>query len=281
MIISVLASFINFITILLNKSSLYAIISTIFLLTVLLFNKFVGYYSIGIFSLFLLSLFLYFSTKQNSLKTLGFLGIIIILMLTTLHKIPGIHNPIIFKNLSLSKISSKFNMYINFDNFVIASILYNYSKQYYGVKNNILTLLDIKSIFITFFILLTSLFLISYQFKYTILDFKIPPLHILSFWIFNNLVFVCFSEEIFYRFFLQNIFKNTLKNKYLAIFFASLIFATKHYLFGGWKYFLLSFIAGIFYGYIYTKTNKIMSSILLHFLINFTHFIFFAYPFKE
>jgi membrane protease YdiL (CAAX protease family) len=43
-------------------------------------------------------------------------------------------------------------------------------------------------------------------------------------------------------------------------------------------YVVLSTVAGLFYGYAFWKTDRIQSSILVHFSVNLVHFLFFSYP---
>jgi membrane protease YdiL (CAAX protease family) len=59
---------------------------------------------------------------------------------------------------------------------------------------------------------------------------------------------------------------------------SSLLFGLAHFG-GGFEYIFLAFIAGLFYGAVYLKTNKIESAILLHFFINFAHLLLLSYPY--
>jgi len=85
------------------------------------------------------------------------------------------------------------------------------------------------------------------------------------------------AEEVMCRGFLQNTFKEVLKSRHLHIILASFIFGLAHFE-GGLIYVGLSWIAGILYGYAYDKTNRIISSMIVHCGINSIHFIFFTYP---
>ena len=37
-------------------------------------------------------------------------------------------------------------------------------------------------------------------------------------------------------------------------------------------------LAGMGYGFAYLKTRRIEAAVLVHFLVNFTHLLFFSYP---
>ena len=100
-------------------------------------------------------------------------------------------------------------------------------------------------------------------------------------WALNNLFFVCVAEECLFRGLIQgsltNLVPNIFRWKWLPLVVSSSLFGLDHYE-GGLPYILLAAFAGIFYGYAYWKTNKIKSSIFVHFGLNFTHFLFFSYP---
>lgn len=58
---------------------------------------------------------------------------------------------------------------------------------------------------------------------------------------------------------------------------ASLMFGLAHFK-GGISYVMLATVAGVGYGFVYQKTKRIESSILVHFAVNTIHFLFFTYP---
>ena len=63
----------------------------------------------------------------------------------------------------------------------------------------------------------------------------------------------------------------------IGLIFTSILFGLTHFS-QGFIFILLATICGFFYGLIFIRTRYIEASILLHFLINLTHFIFFSYP---
>lgn len=109
-------------------------------------------------------------------------------------------------------------------------------------------------------------------------DPKFPAIFIL--WSATNLLFVCMSEEAFYRGFILNrllyYFEN--QNAALPLLVSALLFGINHYT-GGLPYIILSTLAGLFYGLGFYKTRRIETSILIHFTINSVHFLFFTYPY--
>ena len=72
-------------------------------------------------------------------------------------------------------------------------------------------------------------------------------------------------EEIIYRGFLINLLLKKYSVK-LALIISSLIFAFFHLRFAGIGFL---FVYGLFFGYVYYKTNSLIAPILAHFIINF------------
>ena len=111
--------------------------------------------------------------------------------------------------------------------------------------------------------------------NYIKFDFTFPSF--LWIWVLNMML-VCFGEEVFFRGVLQNYVMSLLpKNSNLAVFLTSIIFGFAHYP-AGLSMVLLASIAGLFYGFLYKGTHQLWCPIVLHFILNFVHFIFFSYP---
>jgi membrane protease YdiL (CAAX protease family) len=114
---------------------------------------------------------------------------------------------------------------------------------------------------------------------YVRIDPKLPPQTRL--WALDNLFFVCFAEEALFRGLIQGgltkLAPSTSQWKWLPLVVSSMLFGIDHYE-GGLRYILLAAFAGVFYGHAYWKTNKIQSSIFVHFGLNLTHFLLFSYP---
>jgi len=99
-------------------------------------------------------------------------------------------------------------------------------------------------------------------------------------WILVNLCFTSMAEEAFFRKFIQQKIYDSVRSKYagsISIILASVVFGLAHFK-GGIVYVILVSLAGVFYGYVYYKTQRIESSIVLHFMFNLTHLLLFTYP---
>jgi membrane protease YdiL (CAAX protease family) len=197
------------------------------------------------------------------------------------HIIPGFYNLKLFNAIQFSPESRFFTMYLNMDKTLAAVILVMTSGLI--LKNtspfNFNTLIITLKVSVLCIATLLSLALLS---GFIAFDPKFPIQSWL--WILNNLLFVCFAEEVIFRGIIQQYLTQLMRRwnlpAILAILLTSILFATLllGHLNGGLTYIIFSIIAGLFYGYVYYKTNRIEAAIVVHFLVNLSHFLFFTYP---
>lgn len=229
------------------------------------------------FAVFIILLQIYAKTSYKVLKVIIFAIISLMLVGVLIHKIPGFSNTLVFEKIKIGKARIPYTMYHNFDKVMAALIIYAFSKLLIFEKPfNLKTLRQTFLIFIMCLIVIMPIAILS---DYVVFDLKFPGIFLL--WAVNNLLFVCFSEEVIFRGGLQKTLMNTLPDrkifKILSICIAAIIFGLSHY-YGGLAYICLATLAGIFYGYAYYKTGKIFCSMLVHFALNTTHFLVFTYP---
>jgi hypothetical protein len=226
-------------------------------------------------------LFLFhFEAKKPLIKLFLFLTILIIVILLFLHKVPGYNNWQFLPDLKLSAASANFSFWLNFDKPIVGFLLLLF------VFKPIQKLSDWKIIFsrqnqLFYLGSILILLICGLASSYLVLDLKIINYQFLLLWSIKMLFFTVIVEELFFRFFIQDNIIKSLKNlkngKIIGLFLSSLIFGLVH-LPAGILFAFLAFIAGLLYGGIYLKTNRLESAILLHFVINFIHLIFFSYP---
>jgi hypothetical protein len=240
--------------------------------------------SCSIFFLFGFLVYSFYQKKSpSSHKVFIYFGIIIITIFSFLHQIPTIDNIELLTNIKLSKNSSNFDLWLNFDKPLIAIFLlffaYNPPKKFSDYKNIFIQTIKL------FVPLLTILLALGTFGNFLVFDPKFPNFEITFLWLIKMIFLTIFAEEFFFRFFMQNSVILLLKNsKYfsknsqiIGLIFTSIIFGLTHFS-QGFIFILLATICGFFYGLIFIRTRYIEASILLHFLINLTHFIFFSYP---
>lgn len=104
---------------------------------------------------------------------------------------------------------------------------------------------------------------------------------LLLFWCWTNLLFTCAAEEALFRGVIQRKLAAALSGRrhgaLIALAVAALLFGLAHSA-GGWRYVLLSTVAGGGYGWALLRSGRIEASILTHFLVNLLHFALFTYP---
>jgi membrane protease YdiL (CAAX protease family) len=197
------------------------------------------------------------------------------------HLIPGFHNLRVITDVQISALSSPFTMYLNFDKTIAAAILALAGSvvlkqaSSFGKKSLAQTL----KISIVCVALLIPLAVLS---GYVTLDPKLPE--IFSLWTFNNLLFVCFAEEVIFRGIIQKHLMQMAQryqiSPFVPILVTSILFGTLllGHLHGGIVYIAFAAISGLFYGYAYHITGRLEAAILVHFVVNLTHFLLFSYP---
>lgn len=128
---------------------------------------------------------------------------------------------------------------------------------------------------------ISALLAMAYGLDLIRFDVSIPGFFPL--WALSNLFFVAMAEEALFRGLLQRELADALPEKWgwmLSILIISTAFALAHLFFTqDMRYVLLTFGAGLFYGFTYATTKSIEASIVVHFLVNTTHILFFSYPF--
>ena len=222
---------------------------------------------------------LYFHVqKQNAfIKVVGFFILATLCAGFVLHEIPGFSKIIIFDHVKISSAARTYTKYLNFDKVMAALILYTASGLCAAEKE--LDVDAIKQTILVYLVCVACILTPAIMSNYIKFDPKLPT--ILPFWIVNNLLFVCFSEEVIFRGFLQTQLKSCFKNNGLAVFLsivlASIIFGLAHYK-DGHVFMGLAAICGLFYGYVYHKTERITCVVLVHFALNLTHILLFTYP---
>ena len=98
------------------------------------------------------------------------------------------------------------------------------------------------------------------------------------FWVFaaGNLLNTCVAEELLFRGLLQRQLQKRLV-PLLAMAVAAVLFGIAH-LAGGWPYVGVATLAGAVYGLTYYVTGRVVWAVLVHWLLNLSHFVLFTYP---
>lgn len=192
-------------------------------------------------------------------------------------KLPGIHNWRLIERLTLSNDAIPYNMSFNLDKSLIGLFFVWFSV--YSLANGGRWKTTLKKGLMGGAAAVIVLMPMAFYLGYVKYDLKLTSFFFL--WAVHNLFFTCFAEEAFFRGMIQRFMQFRLQNirygKWVAVTIGAILFGMAHFP-GGLRYVLLASVAGLFYGYVFMKTEKIEASILAHFLVNCVHFTFFTYP---
>ena len=231
----------------------------------------VGLGVIALAAIFLLAMWMK-QTKASTVfhKILFFLLAALMTLLCT-HQLPGFHNCLVIEGAQVSADGIPFNMYFNFDKVLSALFLICAIGQEKTAGKPWMT----SRMLLIFAFCMGTLMSLVFFLKYLHWDPKLPS--ILGLWAVNNLIMVCFAEEVFFRGFLQRTLWHYFENRWIPILIASVLFGLVHYT-GGWYYVLACTVAGIFFGHAYAVTGRLLSVMLFHFALNLMHILLFTYP---
>jgi membrane protease YdiL (CAAX protease family) len=235
---------------------------------------------VAIVPIILLALTTYYSQAEQAhilMRVISGIFVIILSIGLAAHQLPGFHNLNVLDHVYISSNAIPFTLSLDFGKVVVGIFILGFSNQLIFTKNEWLVLL--KQIAIQAPIVTISVIIAAFILGFIRFDSKIPDN--IFIWTITNLLFMCMAEEAFFRGFIQKnlslMMKKIKYGNYLGLVIAAILFGLAHYA-GGKKYVLLATVAGAGYGGIYMTTKRIEGSILSHFGLNLTHFLFFTYP---
>lgn len=197
--------------------------------------------------------------------------------LAGVHLLPGFENLRVLNKAYISSNGIPFSLYLNFDKTVVGIFILGILHQRIATKvewREMFKVMVPRALLVIFIVAI-----LSFAFKFVWFDPKLSQS--LPIWAVTNLLFVCLAEEGFFRGFIQKylclMLRRVSYGNAIAIILSSILFGLSHFM-GGTQYVILATIAGIGYGWIYWRTQRIESAILTHFSLNLVHFLFFTYP---
>ncbi|MBO7927007.1 CPBP family intramembrane metalloprotease [Pseudoalteromonas sp. K222D] len=219
-------------------------------------------------------------TKQTIIRAILSTVFIVSSLALALHWVPGFNNLPIAINEHITSDAIAFTLYANFDKAMaglfLCAYFYSNIKPLKAESKKTISLIKppILIIITTILAALTAALILGLvSFNPKVPDFWLAFIAI-------NLLFTCVAEEALFRGLLQTKLSQIITPTRLAIFAPVItagIFALAHFA-GGVSYVLVSFIAGLGYGYVFYKTQRLEWAILCHWLVNICHFFLFTYP---
>ena len=245
------------------------------------FQGYINLYALLSTGLYVVLYYCALNTKRAIIRAILGTVFIISSLALALHWVPGFNNLPIVIDECITSDAIAFTLYANFDKAMAGLFLcaYFYSnKKALKADSNKVSRLNVKQpIFIIIATVLASL-TVALILELVSFNPKVP-----DFWlafIAINLLFTCVAEEALFRGLLQTKLSQIISSARLALLapiMTAAVFALAHFA-GGFNYVLVSFIAGLGYGYIFYKTQRLEWAIICHWLVNVFHFFLFTYP---
>lgn len=188
------------------------------------------------------------------------------------HKLPGIHNPMLFSG-ALSPESADYKLHWNLDKAFAAFYLLEI------VERRERPAQDRRYLGIAVLAILLAMAL-AWGAGFTRPEPKWTSLFL--WWAPANLLLVALPEETLFRLLLQDHLETRLKARTwgaapVAIALAALLFGLSHFR-GGWLYVASATVAGLGYGCAFRYRRNPWHPVLAHFGLNTLHFLVFVYP---
>jgi uncharacterized protein len=194
-----------------------------------------------------------------------------------MHFFPGFQHLLIFNAEHIGTNAIPYTLFLNIDSTIAGILILGLSCTLIDNWNDWVLLA--KQLLPILLISIPIIIALAIILGFVQFDPKIP--NGLFIWALTNLLFISMTEEAIFRALIQRniyiVFSNYKFAKEIAIVSAALLFGFIHFP-GGAKYVLLAAVAGVVYGWTYAFTKRIEASIITHFTVNLTHYLFFTYP---
>ncbi|WP_281557665.1 CPBP family intramembrane glutamic endopeptidase [Thalassomonas sp. RHCl1] len=209
------------------------------------------------------------------------------------HLLPGFNNLHVLDQVTTGAQSLPFTLYLNLDKpmlffalllmlpgmlnrqVILPGIFQAAQEQHVSVGKHVKPVFGISGA-------IGLIFITAFLMELILLEFSLPG----WWWLFaiNNLLFTCVAEEAFFRGFIQQKLTEKFSLKYSAktaaygaMAIASVLFGLAHFG-GGVAYVVVATLAGALYGFTYLYSGRLSVAIVVHFLLNMLHLLFFTYP---
>jgi membrane protease YdiL (CAAX protease family) len=211
-------------------------------------------------------------------RALTFVGSAVLAGLLAAHAMAGFANPVVLRDVVLSSGALSYTQYVNFDK-TLAGVLVLAIGWFAALRSRRDWTAALRSAAPIAGATIVGVMAAALALGFVRVDPRWTPL----FWVWApiNLLLTCVAEEALFRGFLQREIGLALAGRpraaAIAVAVSAQAFGVAHAA-GGWRYVLLSTIAGTGYALAYQRSGRVEMSILTHFAVNATHFLLFTYP---
>lgn len=198
-------------------------------------------------------------------------------LLLALHRLPGFHNPVLVDHVQVSAGAPPFTLYANFDKAIAGIVLMGVFCAPIRARADWLPMLrrTLPVLAATLVVVLGAGVLLG------VVQPDVKWLPWASWFLVNNLLITCVTEEAFFRGFLLGGLARGMEGKRygaaVAVVVSTLLFGLAHAA-GGPMLVLFATLAGFGYAAAYLRSGRIEGAILTHFALNAVHFVAFTYP---
>ena len=235
---------------------------------------------VGIVAIAVFGLLCYPCSRETSrpLNILLTLAAIVFSLALMAHVVPGFSNTLIVRDAVLTPGAVPYTLYMNFDKGQIGVFLLAFGPPVIASRPEWMAMLRtaLPGVVALIVVLMACALLIG-QVR---LGPKLPDF--LPVWLWSNLLFTCAAEEALFRGVIQRQLQGSESSGMSSqsvggLILAAILFGAAHYAGGQWSV-VLATIAGLGYGWVFWKTDRIEASVLTHFLVNTAHILGFTYP---
>lgn len=198
-------------------------------------------------------------------------------LLLALHRLPGFHNPLLVDHAQVSAGAPPFTLYANFDKAIAGIVLMGVFCTPIRARADWLPMLrrTLPVLAATLVAVLGAGLLLG------VVRPDVKWLPWTSWFLVNNLLITCVTEEAFFRgYLLGGLARGMAGRRYgvaVAVAVSTLLFGLAHAA-GGPLLVLFATLAGFGYAAAYLRSGRIEGAILTHFALNAVHFVAFTYP---
>ena len=235
---------------------------------------------VGVVAIAIFGLLCYACSRETPrpLNILLTLAAIMFSLALMAHVVPGFANTLIVRNAVLTPDAVPYTLYVNFDKGQIGVFFLAFGPPLIASRPEWMAML--KTALpgaVALIVVLMACALLIGQVR---LGPKWPDF--LPVWLWSNLLFTCAAEEALFRGVIQRQLQGPESSGISSrsvggLILAAISFGGAHYAGGLWSV-VLAIIAGLGYGWVFWRTNRIEASILAHFLVNSAHILGFTYP---
>jgi uncharacterized protein len=198
-------------------------------------------------------------------------------LLLALHRLPGFHNPVLVDHLQVSAGAPPFTLYANFDKAAAGIVLMGVFCAPIRARADWAAMLrrTLPVLAATLVVVLGAGLLLG------VVRLDVKWLPATPWFLVNNLLITCVTEEAFFRgFLLAGLARGMAGRRYgvaVAVVVSTVLFGLAHAA-GGPMLVLFATLAGFGYAAAYLRSGRIEGAILAHFALNAVHFVAFTYP---